>query len=148
MTIAQGRPYDFCTASSTLSDLCDRGATAEDAVDGILNNVIRFCGFPMYQDKTAATTRPIMPPPITVACGIDTQVPGSYPINFTVMNGARRMTTTVRTLVVQAVCRSGEHVCTDLVGGCGAGWARDGSDLYAVRVGVVRHVLDRSQQNI
>ena len=114
MTITQGRPYDFCTPSSTLADLCDRGATAADATDGVLNNVIRFCGFPLYQDKAAAI--PVAIPPITVACGINTQLPGSYPVNFSVANSARVVVTVVRTLVVQAACRSGEYVCTDLVG--------------------------------
>ena len=115
MTITQGQPYDFCTPASTLTDLCDRGATAEDTTDGVLNNVIRFCGFPLYQDKVAAAA-PVAIPPITAACGINTQVPGSYPINFNVANSARLVVTVVRTLVVRAACRSGEHVCADLVG--------------------------------
>ena len=49
VTVLQGQPYDFCTPSNTLSDVCDRGAIATDTVDGRLDNTIRFCGFPTYQ---------------------------------------------------------------------------------------------------
>ena len=111
--LLQGQPYDFCTASNTLSDACDRGATANDTIDGRLDNAIRFCGFPTYQDPTAA--KKIAVPPVSLACNITTNIPGIYQVNFNITNSARMMSSVLRTVIVQAVCNSGEHLCDDLV---------------------------------
>jgi len=115
MTISQGQPYDFCTPSSTLSSPCDRGAAATDAVDGRLDNSIRFCGFPTHEDPAKAKSATRIPP-ITVACNIDTMVPGTYEFAFSVTNSARITTSVSRTLVVTSACRVGEYLCADKVG--------------------------------
>ena len=115
IAISQGQPYDFCTPSSSFSSPCDRGATANDAVDGRLDSSIRFCGFSSSLDPAKAGLVAI--PPISVACNINTKVPGKYEVAFSVTNSARMTASVTRTLVVTAACSVGEYLCADKVGG-------------------------------
>ncbi|GAX82866.1 hypothetical protein CEUSTIGMA_g10292.t1, partial [Chlamydomonas eustigma] len=112
VTILQGKGYDTCLPSATLSAVCDRGATATDAITGSLNNAIRVCGFATYVDPSMKNSPTL--PTITVGCGINTSLPGIYSINFTVVNSQKLVATAVRTLVVQALCRPGEVLCQEM----------------------------------
>ena len=50
-------------------------------------------------------------------CGIDTTQPGTYTVTFSVVYDKNASVSVQRTVVVQALCSSGEQACSD--GTCG-----------------------------
>ncbi len=105
--------YDTCSPTQSVQAVCDRGATATDAVDGVITNAIRVCGFPTTRDPTIKNPKPL--PTVAVACKINTFVPGYYNITYSVTNSAGLTASVNRTLFVQSVCPSGQTLCSDQV---------------------------------
>jgi hypothetical protein len=110
----QGQPYGRCPADAPPELLCDPGAIATDALDGVLDHLILVCGHPLYRPaRNTAASQALVP--IHIACGINLTAPGSYNINFSVSNSAGQSAAVSRTLVVSSVCDIGEFLCSDQV---------------------------------
>ncbi|KAK3237662.1 hypothetical protein CYMTET_52282 [Cymbomonas tetramitiformis] len=123
-----GEPYAVCPeGGERLGQVCDKGATATDALDGDLTARILACspdGASMRLDTKGVS-----------ACGVDTDVPGVYLVTFSVSNSAglsayatRNVTITPACPIGEVLCRSGEACSSD--GVClqdlsGAGGAED-----------------------
>lgn len=107
--VQAGFGYDRCAPTAPLSALCDRGASAVDALDGPLDRVITVCGSP-WRGAGGARLAPVL-----LACGIDGDRPGTYSINFTATNSAGLSAAVSRRIVVRARCPEGEQLCPDRV---------------------------------
>lgn len=107
--IDQGAPYDFCTPSQTGTALCDRGASARDAQDGVITSLIRVCNSPTT--KVPGDKKPMLP--VSVACRFNTSVPGEYRVRFSATNSAGLTASVVRRVVVRVVCPVGQRRCAD-----------------------------------
>ncbi len=101
--------YDRCAASAAVGAPCDRGAAARDDQDGNLDRFVQVCGVPF---RTQAGQRPV---PLLLACNISTDTPGTYTLDFTVTNSARRSANVSLTLRVVSICPAGEVLCSDRV---------------------------------
>lgn len=53
--------------------------------------------------------------PISLACGIDTNLPGEYNITYSVTNSLGFTGKVDRTLVVSSICEPGEKLCSNKV---------------------------------
>jgi hypothetical protein len=91
-----------------LSAICDRGATAEDAVDGVITSRITACTTDGTNNKVA--NRGLR------GCDLNTAVPGVYNISFIVYNsGGLASEQLNRTVTVTVTCPQGEFVCNNKV---------------------------------
>lgn len=104
-----GTAYDRCASNAPLGTLCDRGATAVDALDGPLERTLFVCG---SQWQTSGGVRAV---PVLMACGINGDVPGEYNLLFTAINTAGLTNSVTRRLVIKAKCPAGETLCGDKV---------------------------------
>ncbi|KAJ9522297.1 hypothetical protein QJQ45_008126 [Haematococcus lacustris] len=118
--ITQGQPYLPCLEGQRQG--CEPGATASSVVPGDMDPEIRLCA-----DKALAAglAQPLPYQQVGLLyCGLDTWQPGQYALTFTVarpgalygQSGLQAAAT--RTLVVAALCESGEVACGD--GSCSA----------------------------
>eukprot|EP00798_Chlamydomonas_sp_ICE-L_P013913 gene13913-19842_t len=96
--------YLPCTASDAVSAICDRGARAQDALDGDLTDYVQACA-ELASDEVIAGFGDISFLRIGLSlCGIDTTKPGSYPITFSVTTIQGVRATVVRNVVVVLAC--------------------------------------------
>eukprot|EP00798_Chlamydomonas_sp_ICE-L_P025916 gene25916-11592_t len=98
----------ICSASDVASAMCDRGATAQDELDGDLTNYAKAC-VDGSVDKEAVRLRDVSYLSVGLSmCGIDTRQPGTYHVIFSVSNSrgvsASRV---VRNVVVGSACSFG-----------------------------------------
>eukprot|EP00854_Cymbomonas_tetramitiformis_P001524 gene1525-biopygen1385 len=100
-----GQPYLRCPEERPLDLVCDQGATANDAVDGVLTKYILACsldGTSNRFDKKGVT-----------GCLSSQAPPGKYLIEFSVTNSAGLTAYTSRTVTLAPSCATGERLCED-----------------------------------
>lgn len=107
--IFQGSQYSQCPEEAPVTLLCDSGATAVDAADGKLTTRIEMCSTDEHQILFTSNI------PLLIACRIDPNIPGEYPINYSVTNSKRLRSAVTRILAIKPVCPPGEHLCDNLV---------------------------------
>ncbi|KAK3287096.1 hypothetical protein CYMTET_5378, partial [Cymbomonas tetramitiformis] len=103
VSVLQHRAYARCGKGALLTEVCDRGASAVDAEEGVLDARVLACSpdnvsFPFVEVG-------IQP------CEVDTTVPGRYQIVFSVTDSSGAFASTVRTVVVEPSCPIGEALC-------------------------------------
>lgn len=97
-----------CPVGAPLSAICDRGATAEDPVDGVITSRITACTTDGTNNKVAKRG--------LGGCRLNTAVPGVYNISFLVYNsGGLASEQLNRTVTVTVTCLPGEFVCKNKV---------------------------------
>jgi hypothetical protein len=109
VSVQQYSAYTACDATTPLSVLCDRGASASDPVDGDLAPYLLACRFQFGSVGLAG-------------CTLDTTAPGVYTIQFAAENSAGLVATAVRNVTVLITCATGEQPCSDGVS-CSSGGA-------------------------
>lgn len=108
-----------CRGLALTADGCAQGAVAHDAVEGDISSFVDACASG-YRFSSVGLA----------GCDLDTQTPGTYTLNFSVLDTATNEPVSVsRTVTVLPECPSGETVCIDnscSVGGvCVAGLAAE-----------------------
>ncbi|KAK3282301.1 hypothetical protein CYMTET_9956 [Cymbomonas tetramitiformis] len=107
VTFTQGTLYAACAAGVQLVDqVCDRGATATDPVDGDLTSLVLACSPDGVANRFEKKG-------ITGCSGLDVNVPGTYTIEFSVHNSKKLVAVIERNVTVLAVCSIGEDLCSD-----------------------------------
>ena len=120
VTLTAGQAYTACGASSPLSSVCDRGATATAAGGGSLTPVLAVCAAdptaPLNVNSFASaglagcetTTNGSM----SAASGV-WSVPGVYNISFSAFDAfAGTWASATRSVTVQPACGLGERACS------------------------------------
>eukprot|EP00798_Chlamydomonas_sp_ICE-L_P021539 gene21539-28531_t len=113
--------YLPCTASDDARVMCDRGATAQDELDGDLTHYVKACADGSGNEETASLGDISFLSVGLTLCGIDTQKPGTYPVTFSVSNSQGVRVTAVRYVVVVSACSFGTQASpAGDAEGCGA----------------------------
>ncbi|KAK3249783.1 hypothetical protein CYMTET_40800 [Cymbomonas tetramitiformis] len=106
ISVPQGEPYAACPVEhAVLSLTCDRGAAATDDVDGDLTDRVVACSPDGVANRFANLG--------LSGCSIDTNLPGTHAIVFTVTNSVGLNSCVTRNLTVIAACPMGESLCAD-----------------------------------
>eukprot|EP00873_Tetraselmis_striata_P011509 jgi/Tetstr1/431773/TSEL_021272.t3 len=98
--------YPVCSPNTPWARLCERGVTAEDALQGDLTELVVAC--PGMQRLRFAQYG-------VSSCGLDTSVPGRYVIKLEVTNDAGLSAAVSREVFVEDVCPSGERLCRNML---------------------------------
>ncbi|KAK3274903.1 hypothetical protein CYMTET_16937 [Cymbomonas tetramitiformis] len=106
ISVPQGEPYAACPVEhAVLSLTCDRGAAVTDDVDGDLTDRVVACSPDGVANRFANLG--------LSGCSIDTNLPGTHAIVFTVTNSVGLNSCVTRNLTVIAACPMGESLCAD-----------------------------------
>jgi hypothetical protein len=137
VTFNAGYAYQRCTALSGVSEVCERGATASDTLDGSITSKVRF--WPVLRRslmmENVDIERTLCPICVQVtACSPDgsrysfdtvgvrgcvaegklnTRMGGVYTLTFAVVNSAGLSSHVNRTITVISSCATGESLCLD-----------------------------------
>ncbi|KAK3254504.1 hypothetical protein CYMTET_36284 [Cymbomonas tetramitiformis] len=104
VVVEHGEPYAACVDGITpLSEVCDRGAEASDALDGDLMAYVTACSLDGTTNRFAFKG--------VSGCGVDTGVAGLYTLVFSVVNSAGVGASAERNVTVLAPCPVGEALC-------------------------------------
>ncbi|KAK3254277.1 hypothetical protein CYMTET_36504 [Cymbomonas tetramitiformis] len=104
LEVAQGEPYTKCSEASGLADVCDKGATAVDEADGILDSQILACSPDGVSYKWGNKG--------VQNCKVDTGVPGNYLVRYQVFNSVGLSAEASRNITVVKSCPTGEKLCS------------------------------------
>ncbi|KAK3254009.1 hypothetical protein CYMTET_36763 [Cymbomonas tetramitiformis] len=103
VSVQQHGAYARCGEGTLVTEVCDPGATAQDAEDGVLDARVLACSpdnasFPFVEVG-------IQP------CEVDTAVAGRYEVVFSVTDSSGASAAVVRTVIVEPSCPIGETLC-------------------------------------
>ena len=119
-----GSSYDACPTDSPVNAVCDRGAVAQDTLDGVLTPSLAACArnpshpqpsedfqhyglnacrFAFFGNSSIAKS------------GAPWPGPAVYTLNLSAVNSAGMVTTVQRTVTVSAGCAPGESLCLNQV---------------------------------
>ncbi|KAK3270208.1 hypothetical protein CYMTET_21381 [Cymbomonas tetramitiformis] len=98
--------YAACVEGITLmTEVCDRGAEASDALDGDLTARVLACSPDGLVNRFANVG--------VRGCAVDTSTPGVYTVTFSVANSASLVSSVERNVTVIATCPITESLCSD-----------------------------------
>lgn len=92
VVITEGRIYAACGKNARLSDVCDHGAVAVDAEDGVMDEFVTACSPDGMRFKFSKKG--------LQGCNLDTSVPGLYNITFLVIDSAGSNASAIRQVKV------------------------------------------------
>ncbi|GAX77705.1 hypothetical protein CEUSTIGMA_g5148.t1 [Chlamydomonas eustigma] len=111
VTISVGTPYSSCLPGLVTG--CDQGVIATAVTSGDLNSQVYACQAQALANGVTAPLTYQSSGVIAAYCGINSAVPGTYSVIYTVSNGNGATATATRTVVVAASCPAGEVSCSD-----------------------------------
>ncbi|KAK3233264.1 hypothetical protein CYMTET_56422 [Cymbomonas tetramitiformis] len=104
--VQQFATYAACVEGVTLmTEVCDRGAEASDALDGDLTARVLACSPDGLVNRFANVG--------VRGCAVDTSTPGVYTVTFSVANSASLLSSVERNVTVIATCPMTESLCSD-----------------------------------
>ncbi|KAK3289149.1 hypothetical protein CYMTET_3420 [Cymbomonas tetramitiformis] len=104
VVVEHGEPYASCVDGITpLSEVCDLGAEASDALEGDLMAYVTACSLDGTTNRFAFKG--------VSGCGVHTGVAGLYTLVFSVVNSAGVGASAERNVTVLAPCPVGEALC-------------------------------------
>ena len=112
VTLPANKTYVPCPGTLVVG--CELGATATLKSAGDMNTAILACADRATASPPAGLGLAKLQPYAVVGlkyCGIDTTVPGTYTVTFTLQHAIQPLLSVSRQVVVQAACLAGEDEC-------------------------------------